>query len=158
MAKEGHRCKNADHLDSARSITMETRKWAFNDITGALAMSRVGRGNWLGSKDLIKNTGKLRYRLWRERCTTLARQITFAFGCDRPINYRASRLAASASSARVCSVSRNFLLWPKKSPSAVKLAIVATAPPNLLDRGRMTETGGRLGLMNSQGTGKIRLG
>jgi hypothetical protein len=50
MAKEGHRCKNADHLDSARSITMETRKWAFNDITGALAMSRDGRGNWLGQK------------------------------------------------------------------------------------------------------------
>src|SRR5271155_1573218 len=53
---------------------------------------------------------------------------------------------------------RNFLLWPKKSPSVVKLAIVATAPPNLSVSGRITAHLGRLELMNSQGTGKIRLG
>jgi hypothetical protein len=40
----------------------------------------------------------------------------------------------------------------------VKLAIVATAPANLSRSGRMMETWGSLGLMNSQGTGKIRLG
>jgi hypothetical protein len=41
---------------------------------------------------------------------------------------------------------------------AVKLAMVATAPPNRSLSGRMMATWGRLGLMNSQGTGKIRLG
>src|SRR5579872_560274 len=66
-------------------------------------------------------------------------------------------LAESASTAIVCSRLRNFGLWPMKSPSAMKLLIVATAPPNLSVSGRMIETRGRLGL-NSTGTGKIRLG
>src|SRR5580704_8925859 len=68
----------------------------------------------------------------------------------------ARRTAESASTAIACSVLRNFLLWPLKSPSAVKLAMVATAPANLSVRGRMIATWGRLGLMNSHGTGKIR--
>src|ERR1700739_4330662 len=67
------------------------------------------------------------------------------------------RTAASAATAIACTVFRNCWLWPMKSPSAVKLLIVATAPPNLSVRGRMIETGGRWGL-NSVGTGKIRLG
>src|ERR1700683_1293415 len=71
--------------------------------------------------------------------------------------YCAKRLAESASSARACRMLRNCLVWPMKSPSAVKLLIVATAPPNLSVSGRMIETLGRPGL-NSQGTGKIRLG
>src|ERR1700677_4840939 len=73
-------------------------------------------------------------------------------------DYSARRKAASASIAILCSVARNFLLLPKKSPSAVSLATAPTAPANLSVSGRMIETWGRLGLMNSHGTGKIRLG
>src|ERR1700722_7818054 len=67
------------------------------------------------------------------------------------------RTAASASAAIARTVLKNCGLWPMKSPSAVKLLIVATAPPNLSVSGRMIETGGSFGL-NSVGTGKMRLG
>ena len=67
-------------------------------------------------------------------------------------------MAASASAAIDCSVLRKSLLWPVKRPSAIKLAIVAMAPANLSVRGRMIATWGRLGLRNSHGTGKMRLG
>src|ERR1700758_235047 len=46
-------------------------------------------------------------------------------------SYSAKRMAASASSAMIFSVLRNCWLWPTNRPSAVKLAMVATAPPNL---------------------------
>src|SRR5882724_11035457 len=70
----------------------------------------------------------------------------------------AKRAAASASAAMVFRILRNSGFWPSKRPSAVKLAIVARAPANLSRSGRMIATWGSLGLMNSQGTGKIRLG
>ncbi len=69
-----------------------------------------------------------------------------------------SRRAASASSANCCTTWKNFGVCPKNNPSAVNDAIVATAPPNLSSLGRITAQCGKSGLMNSQGTGKIRLG
>src|ERR1700690_2174330 len=69
-----------------------------------------------------------------------------------------SRLAASASSASWFTTLKNSFDCPTNSPSAVNEAMVATAPPNLSSSGRITETCGKSGLMNSQGTGKIRLG
>lgn len=53
---------------------------------------------------------------------------------------------------------RNSFDWPLKSPLAIKPWIAATAPANLSDKGRIAEQRGRSGLMNSAGTGKMRLG
>lgn len=47
-----------------------------------------------------------------------------------PALYGIKRVAASASRAIACSVFRKAWLWPKKSPSAIKLLIAAIAPPN----------------------------
>ena len=68
------------------------------------------------------------------------------------------RVAASASSASCLTVWKNFGDCPTNRPSAVNDAIVATAPPNLSSLGRITAQRGNFALMNSHGTGKIRLG
>src|SRR5580700_6437332 len=69
-----------------------------------------------------------------------------------------SRLAASASSASLFTTLKNSFDCPTNSPSAVNDAMVATAPPNLSSSGRITAQWGNFALMNSHGTGKIRLG
>src|SRR3954453_22081935 len=48
--------------------------------------------------------------------------------------------------------------WPVKSPVEIYPAIAALAPPNLSVIGRTVAQRGRLGWMNSAGTGKIKLG
>jgi hypothetical protein len=79
-------------------------------------------------------------------------------GHSNPRVVYTSRVAASASSASWFTVWRNFGVCPTNNPSAANDAIVATAPPNLSSLGRITAQCGKSGLMNSQGTGKIRLG
>src|ERR1700693_6193704 len=79
-------------------------------------------------------------------------------GRTTPRVFYTERVAASASSASCFTVWKNFGDCPTNSPSAVNDAMVATAPPNLSSLGRITAQWGKFALMNSQGTGKIRLG
>jgi hypothetical protein len=67
------------------------------------------------------------------------------------------RRAESASFARSRTVFKNSFDCPMKRPSPAKNSMVALAPPNLSVSGRMAAHRGSLGLMNSAGTGKMRL-
>ena len=67
------------------------------------------------------------------------------------------RVAASASSASWFNAWKNAGVCPTNSPSFVSAAAAALAPENWSLLGRITAQWGKSGLMNSHGTGKIRL-
>src|SRR5580693_8092594 len=67
------------------------------------------------------------------------------------------RVAASASCAKLSTSSENSGDWPINSPSLMKPLIAPTASICPGEVGRITAQWGKLGLMNSHGTGKMRL-
>src|SRR6266403_4636258 len=67
------------------------------------------------------------------------------------------RLALSAAVASCMANSKKSSDWPRKSRSSVKTLTVATAPPNWVEVGRITEQGGRSVRMKSHGSGWILL-
>ena len=73
-------------------------------------------------------------------------------------NNQNKRKAASASSAKIDTVRKNFDDCPWNRLSLVRAVTAACAPANRSLVGRITAQCGKFGLMNSQGTGKIRLG
>src|SRR5262249_53840249 len=66
------------------------------------------------------------------------------------------RWAASAAWARPVIYEKNAFDWPMNSPIAVRKLRAPMAAPAVFV-GRTTEHGGRLALMNGQGSGMIRL-
>src|SRR5580658_4114380 len=66
------------------------------------------------------------------------------------------RRAASASAANSVSTSMKLCGWPMKSPSAMNALTSPMASICPAEVGRITAHGGRLELMNSHGTGKIK--
>src|SRR5271170_4387920 len=104
------------------------------------------------------NLGQLALRNSGERTAKTCRELSIpTFIRERSADQN-SRVAASASSASWFTTWKNLGVCPTNSPSAVNDAMVATAPPNLSLLGRITAQSGKFALMNSHGTGKIRLG
>src|SRR6266404_3460514 len=68
-----------------------------------------------------------------------------------------SRCAASAARASEFTRFKNSWVCPLKSPSATKLLIAPSASSCPGPVGRIIAQGGRFGLMNSHGSGMIRL-
>jgi hypothetical protein len=68
-----------------------------------------------------------------------------------------SRFAASASFAMLMSNALNSGGWPMNSPDAIRKLAAPSASICPGEVGRITAHRGKFGLMNSQGTGKIRL-
>src|SRR5947209_13034355 len=68
-----------------------------------------------------------------------------------------SRCAASAARASEFTRFKNSWVCPLKSPSSMKLLIAPSASSCPGPVGRIIAQGGRLGLMNSHGSGMIRL-
>jgi hypothetical protein len=68
-----------------------------------------------------------------------------------------SRFAASASFAMLMSNALNSGGWPMNSPDAIRKFAAPSASICPGEVGRITAQRGKFGLMNSQGTGKIRL-
>src|SRR5580704_11846136 len=95
---------------------------------------------------------------FRRRPATTCRELSIpTFIRERSADQN-SRVAASASSASWFTTWKNRGVCPTNSPSAVNDAMVATAPPNWSLLGRITAQSGKFALMNSHGTGKMRLG
>jgi hypothetical protein len=98
----------------------------------------------------LKNSG--------ERTATVCRELSFQ-RCS--VNtFRRSKLACGCVRffRHLVQDIQELCLCPTNSPSAVNDAMAATAPANRSRLGRITEQSGKFGLMNSHGTGKIRLG
>src|SRR5277367_1645933 len=104
------------------------------------------------------NLGESAVRNVGERTATACREPSIPTFLRERSADQSSRVAASASSASWFTTWKNFGVCPTNSPSLVNEAMVATAPPNLSLLGRVTEQWGKSALMNSHGTGKIRLG
>jgi hypothetical protein len=64
-----------------------------------------------------------------------------------------SDCAASACLASSNSVVKNLMLWPANNPDFDRPVAAATAPAFAVSVGRITETNGRLVLMNLHGAG-----
>jgi len=89
--------------------------------------------------------------------SSLTENATFPFQAEPEQILYNSRSAASASFAMLMSNSLNSGCWPMNSPDAIRKFAAPSASICPGEVGRITAQRGKFGLMNSQGTGKIRL-